>query len=1141
MKPADVSDGDVQSLPDGWQESAWAGWRIREDTGSGKSPKRLVATLRKRRDEQRWVVGCILRECPAVLAGTEAPRAAWVADMIRRIETQNGNAHRWQRNFFLAALDRGARELGWPSFPYQPVVSLRLPKSPLNAETFPLIRRFAALRAAFVERLPDILADAELTLPQTQGVILLSAVLFGGLAARERLLAVARADLAILTTHEDLLWCEWLDGEAGGGNWQRWFADPLTALLLARARVKSVGRLLPVREDGRDEAGGEGSGAAVWHRLDLALRLLDLPRKQVPTSVTRLLQWAGAWLYRRLPPFVAHFATGKVASACLPGHVLERLLCGRPVSPSQYAGLAATPLPVGTRAAYLPDLEHVGSLDADLTALRQRAWGRETARHKASARQLKVRRIGEILPTLESFRQRGDLAPLVQLLCDWIIHRLRRRDAVTVCARELEAIDRVLAERVGLDDLLAYDPLRLADVYQSIADLPASGSRRNVRVTALAGFHRFLQQAHDAAPVPGDAFATVAADGSVNANLISLPHCADILARLAPTMSAHRRELAQAHQAAFLLSKGGTLRRGEILRLRLVDVGGDLTPSVVVRDRPDETLKSRQSERVVPLHDLLQPDELNLFLDYVALVRERWEASPGSVPMHEVMLFPGDHALNVPMPESRLVDPIRDAMHAVTGDTTLIVHHGRHTGITTPLLITLENILPGSSRLIGGPVPDALQEQMRRVMLGRPGLSRQHVWGASLLGGHSSPGISLGNYVHVCDWLLYCAIISDPAALWSADRMAELAGLPRRDYDKAVARLGVGASTAFALILESVPDIRRFAVQPGSEPSAAPAQPEPTKDEAPRSGRPGLSRRDGQSLTAVELLLVLDDLDTLLTPADQRKGHHHKVRAMPHGTTLESLAARHGVAADLLARMWDLVQALPYIAETREGYRSKRDPRAGTAEPVWLRGQVIGFPVPRQRYPRAAHDRLESVRCYEALMRVWQANPDATAAWLASHWRHADFETPTLRFDTPSAASDWLGFLFALPSVGTAPLRIEQLQLCHMPYGLAPESEFADQRRHWAKALQLPIDRLEEGEPSKRRPGADGKGTLRVALRFPEDMTPAWQAERGKRGIVQRRDRLGAVALNVGAYAVLLQGVVGEFCAVGGGAKDEAE
>ena len=122
----------------------------------------------------------------------------------------------------------------------------------------------------------------------------------------------------------------------------------------------------------------------------------------------------------------------------------------------------------------------------------------------------------------------------------------------------------------------------------------------------------------------------------------------------------------------------------------------------------------------------------------------------------------------------------------------------------------------------------------------------------------------------------------------------------------------------------------------------------------------------------------------------------------------------------------------------------------------------------------------------------------------------------------------WLNFLVGLPVAGAAPLRLEQFNLSHMPCGMAPKSEFAAQRLHWAQMLNLSPDQLAEGEPSKRRPGEDNKGLLHVALKSPEQLTRAWEAARKKRGDIQRRERIGSVALNVAAYAVLLQAVVSE-------------
>jgi hypothetical protein len=1105
------------SAADGANEVLWNGWVVPQRKPVKVKGKRIVAWIKKREGHETWVVDCVRAEAPELLAGQPdaPPKAEWVADVIRRIDTVSGYGHRWRRNFLLRALNRGARELGWPTFPYQPVVSLRLPGSPINDETFPLIGRFRMLRNSFLARIDQASASKEKApLPLWQGRILLSAVLFGGIASRSHLAALARHDLGELVTHGDLLWVEWQDlDDEGSGNWQRWIADPITALLMAQASSDGVSGLLPGRDSSAD---------ALWARLRAALKDLDLHKSDLPRSIRELLNWASAWLFRKLPPFLAHYAAGKLETVVLPPHVMARLLLQARLSPSALASLAESPPESSQPVAYRPKPADCEGVENSIRRLRRLASGKlDTDDSSADSTS---RSSQTVRCRLEEFRAKTELPPVIQLLTDWAIQRLANRVGVTVVWRQLETIDRLLVERVGLDDIVTYESDRLLDVYRSITELPASRRRQNLRVGALASFHGFLVHHHQIATIDEEVFGTVNVEGRVNANLISLPHIREIFHALAPESSPHAPRLARAHQAAFLLSARCTLRRGEIHRVRLADVCGCVSPSLVIRQLPGETLKSRQAERVIPLHAVMLPDELTAFMEHVDSVRDRLNAIKG-ISADQVMLFPRDDNLRAPIPESGFFGFITSVMHEVTGDTTVDLHHGRHSALTTTLLTSIENVLPGCTAIIGGPMPEEYCQNMRQTLLGKK-LSRQHIWASALLGGHF-PSVTMGSYVHVCDWLLHLALQALQKDEVSEERQAQLLGMTLRRYRKAISRLGVKPTSGFAIALESVKRVRRLA-PPAEEPNA-PTRPAPDASSAEAAvavPRFGLKALDGRPVTAIQLMELLDQFDTLDRDSAASSGSKSKVRTMRSGSSIDLLASRAGISGESAHQLWDLVKELPQIAETRPGFRKKRALGAGTARPIAFRGLLLDFPVPRIRYPRAGYDRRQAVSIYEAIRSAWEQDANATARWLLDHWRHADFETPTLRFDNLHSARSWMGFALGLKHRGEPVLRADRFHLTHLPNSYVGASPTEEQRRWWAEKLDIKASALNAGEPSKQRRGEAGQGILQIALHFPEGMTKAWQAARQKTGSPQRRERLGSVAINVAAYAVLLQALL---------------
>ena len=1100
--------------------NVWVGWVVREVVPNPEHDptKRLKATLKKRHTAEEWVVERVREEAPHLLTGTPdaPPDAQWVKELMAKIDTMRGNQHRWRRNFLLRALNRGARELGWPTFPYAPVVTLRQPSSRLNAATFPLIKRFRRLRDAFQQRLPDAFVAPEAE-PESlrQGRILLSAVLFGGLASRPRLTAVSSTELARYAAYRDYLWLEWQDGDDKVlGDWQRWLPDPLTAVLLVRAHACGTKRLLPL---------GISARQTLWPTIAQAIAGLGLPSEDQPSSIRELLDWASAWLYRYLPPFLAHYSTGRLDTAALPPHAMARLLVGKPVAVPDTSSLSVEVDGDRRRPTYRSAPPQLGDLDGTATDLRRILRGQLNGHTGKRHRTRNVRLIRE---ALQEFGEREDLPPIIQLLTDWVEQRIGRDAAVTVCLSQLEAIDRLLTERIGLDDPLAYAPDRLRAVYLDVIETSVSGKRHNLRVASLASLHRFLQRHHAAAEMDSDLFAEVPEDGGVNANCFSLPDTRAILEQLAPQWSRFNRRIAKAHQVALLFSVRCGLRRGEIARARLADVQGVKTPSLVLRERKDEALKSRHAERVVPLDALLDEGELDLVLAYVADVKRAAETQQEAILLDEVMLFPRDEDMSKELPEQTLFGPIKEAIHAVTGDTTLDIHHGRHSAITAILLGLLEDVIPGCSVIIGDPAPTNRRQKLQAILLGREGLSRQHLWAISLLAGHASPEMTMGNYVHLCDWLLRCALDQVQGELFSQEFMAEHLGMTSSRCQAAFSRLGIKPGSTFAVILESVEGMVRLKPTLTAGSAIAPAGSTTTipvgglVPDGPVASRPGVASRDGTGLSAIHLLQLLDDIDALI---QQTTGDRADTRHLPRGTTVNSLARRHEVSPEAANGLWDIAQTLSRIAESRPGYRSKRGNDAGTQPPVAFHGQRIEFPLPRVRFPRSGVERTLTVKIYEALMGAWQADPDGVARWLLSHWRHADFETPTLRFESPAVAKSWMQFLLGLQVRSVPVILTKQLVLTHLPNGARDAIKATGQRRAWVKQLQVEDEGIQEGKPSKKRPGENGNGLVHVAIAYETPVSRAWAAAKEKHGVSQSKPRLGSVAINAAAYAMLLQ------------------
>jgi len=98
-----------------------------------------------------------------------------------------------------------------------------------------------------------------------------------------------------------------------------------------------------------------------------------------------------------------------------------------------------------------------------------------------------------------------------------------------------------------------------------------------------------------------------------------------------------------------------------------------------------------------------------------------------------------------------------EAIHRVTGDTSLTFHHLRHSFSTFLLIRLIRNApLPQSHPpfLRHGIFSDEERKRLRIELLHNVRYGRQALFAVSQLLGHASPDTTLLHYSHLCDWLL---------------------------------------------------------------------------------------------------------------------------------------------------------------------------------------------------------------------------------------------------------------------------------------------------------------------------------------------------------------------------------------------------
>ncbi|GBC54707.1 hypothetical protein PSNTI_01540 [Stutzerimonas stutzeri] len=346
---------------------------------------------------------------------------------------------------------------------------------------------------------------------------------------------------------------------------------------------------------------------------------------------------------------------------------------------------------------------------------------------------------------------------------------------------------------VGLDNLLSADsvlevsPDALEELYELMLEAqPTSSMRRNL-AKGLLEFHGHLQKTFAYPPIsPYSALGIGKTPQFVDAQIINEDQYRLVLRDLATgPLSQRSPRLAIVAQAMMIFGFRLGLRRNEALKLLRRDLQlrslSDARAAAVrrrhqdfkrlsperftvlerpfnlhIRPHAQRALKTRNSTRTLPLHVLLEPDELQL-IERLAQLRDDEELkSP-----YSEFLFCIPEFQTRWVSESTLMPAIHDALRRVTGCSDMHYHHLRHSAATwlTFKLAASAFGISHEAGLLFGEHPQTMKwlldtERFNRAFLHSPeSATRRVIHITSAVLGHASPKTSLLYYIHCMPWL----------------------------------------------------------------------------------------------------------------------------------------------------------------------------------------------------------------------------------------------------------------------------------------------------------------------------------------------------------------------------------------------------
>lgn len=675
-----------------------------------------------------------------------------------------------------------------PSLPLAHIaIDTRRPANPINPDLY-TAQNISASRDVIDSLERALRHDLEQLTPHCRvGLLLLSAAYYGALMDIPQLNALTGLDLG------QIIWVSGIPefrlrlsirGQPEAES-RQWFPDPMTLALLSRC-APDLSELRPYlsKRDGK------------LHCIQAALAVGGVGRQSQPASLSRLFELLRIQRQTQLPQLLINYTTryGYVTHSVLTDSWLH--LHGEPSSSNHE--------------------EKRNRKKHQLRRAEQRVPGWLTA----LCRNVRKRRV--------SIRDEEQLPKTLEvLITGWASYLLHGRSFYGNPLQPKTVANYVRDVGAGLDNLLSVGtildvpPDALEELYETLLEVqPTAPMRRNL-AKGLLEFHGYLQNSFSYPPIsPYAALGIGKTPQFVDAQIINEEQYRQVLRDLAIGPLSHRSpRIAMVAQAMVIFGYRLGLRRNESLKLlrrdlqlptlsaaraaalrrrhpNLKPLSADqrtalnLPAALHIRPHSQRALKTRNSTRTLPLHVLLEPDELQLIERLARLRDDEEEKSP-----YSEFLFCIPELQTRWVSESTLLPAIHASLRRVTRCSDMHYHHLRHSAATW-LTFKLAATALGAcenARLLFGEQSQTMAwlldaERLNNAFFhSRKAATRRVIHITSAVLGHASPKTSLLHYVHCMSWLSALCWQWEPKFWPPGHVIAKIAGvsLPSKPEDLA--------------------------------------------------------------------------------------------------------------------------------------------------------------------------------------------------------------------------------------------------------------------------------------------------------------------------------------------------------------------
>lgn len=721
--------------------------------------RELIDFLKTRQGGTRELAECLLGKRDSVL-DPQVCMGALVAEIA-------GEVPRQSRDDLLTLLGRAVDcrnqrhpyPLPLPHFP----VTMPRPIPPFTPECWPCLANYAIWSDAV---LADIAHLARcIKRPGVEEIscndlrvrvarVMASAVLWGGVLSRRRL-QVNFTMLPIWATASefihDRLYVTWRDPDH---NYHRWQPDVITTLLLLELRPAQREQLTTL------------TTSVSLERVVIDYFGTIIPdRTARPRRLSDLLDASLLFYQLRVPAWVTEIAAGRQPSTSPDPLTWARIVKS---ASSHLTVRAKRDAEVEENEPEINGMKVAGQGEGDWL-LRLRAMLGSAKPNQTNDGALR---------SINRYLREPGLNHEERLFASFAVDALRTRsnDRLRSIRESVIAIASRLPALLDMNKPGSLSAESLSGAYRLILDDATGSSQHRKLRLALSRWHHWLEFQMPNLKIDGrEVFGSSRGGASVDSQLVledEYLKCRDFL--ISPEMNfshdpgGHKELL---HIAGLILILGYRcgLRKYEVLKAQLdallVDESG-IAAEFRVRPWSERKLKTPNAIRKLPLYALLEPEEVDLLIQW----QKHRHLQENQARLKSPFLFHCPAVGRRCIPESRIFPRIHDVLRKVTKDDRVHFHILRKSGAGTWLAFAL--LRPANSSL---PVwlkdcpaqKDRLERtsSLHRNLYGNEFITRRHLFSVARTLGHSTPGTSSAVYLELQNELL---------ALWMEQEAPQL-------------------------------------------------------------------------------------------------------------------------------------------------------------------------------------------------------------------------------------------------------------------------------------------------------------------------------------------------------------------------------